>query len=371
MSMRRAVQITLGLGRTVGGGEYTALVCAQVLKETGYILALITKRLFNPDIYYKSFGVKAPFDEIAIFKYPKLPKIAKLYHYLFYPLATPNIKAKLYFNTSADSHPFVFPLYALTNQVPIVYYVTAVPLTPPWYIKDHQESNNSHYTFLFRFLAKNYWKKLNTLFLACSKYVANIVEDATGIKPYILYTPVDIRNYLWKKEKKDDYAVVMGRLVPSKKYEDAILACKEAGKRLIMLLATQDQDYHKKIMELIRKLNMGEHVKILLNQPIDVRAEILKRAKIFIQCRTEAGAKAVREAMAAGCIPIVPREGGQSEYVPQEYTYTSFGELVEKIMFADKASVHEREYMVEQAKQYDTEVFKRRLKDYLISNGLA
>ena len=369
--MKKAVQITLGLGRGIGGGEYTALICALTLKEVGYNLALITKRIFNLDTYFKSFGVRAPFNEIYIFKYPKLPKIAKLYHHLFYPIVTPSLKAKLYFNTSADSHPFVFPLYALTDQVPIIFYVTAVPLTPPWYIKNRQKSNNSIYTSLFRLFAKTYWNKLNAFFIACSRYVAKIMEDAIGIRPYILYTPVDIKNYLWKNEKKEDYVVVMGRLVPSKRYEDAIQACKYVGKKLVMLLATQDQDYFHKILELINKLNMEEHVKILLNQPLNIRAEILKRAKIFIQCRTEAGAKAVREAMAAGCIPIVPIEGGQSEYVPQEYTFTNFNEMVEKIRLADNASTHDREYMVQQAKQYDTEVFMEKLKEFLTSHNLA
>jgi len=371
MKNKRALQITLGLGRTVGGGEYTALIIAELLKELGFNVTLLCKRMPNSRKYLEAFGVEFPFDEIAIFRYPKLPKIFRLYHYLIYPLSTPNIYADLYFNTSADSHPFVFPISAILDYKPIVYYVTALPLTPPWHIRDSIKESGigarELYRSIFSLLAEIYWKKLNAFFIACSKYVAKIMNECLGVSPEILYTPVDVEKYLWRNEEKEDYAVVMGRLDPSKRYEDAILACKKAGVKLVMLLAMQNKQYYRQILKLIKQHDLDDKVQIILNAPIEVRSRILRKAKVFIHCRIEAGAKAVREAMAAGCIPIVPAEGGQSEFVPKEFTYLNIDELPQKIREAMTAGPRLRRYIVEESKKHDKQFFKRKLKEILFS----
>lgn len=371
-----AVQITLGLGKTVGGGEYTALIVNECLNELGYKVKLICKQ--HPDLskYKIAFDIeRLGFDDVKIFKYPKLPKIFKLYHYLIYPIITPKIPANLYFNTSADSHPFVIPLNAIIHKLPVIYYVTAIPLTPPYFTKKMKKEvykNNivtnvlkTCYYDLFRKISKKLWSNIVAHFIACSNFVAGQVDEALGVQSKILYTPVDIGPYEWKGESKENYAVVMGRTVPSKNYEVAISACKEANVKLMMLLAIQDQKYYNKIVSFIKKEEMEQNVKILINAPLKERAEILKRAKVFIHCRVEAGAKAVREAMAAGCVPVVPHIGGQSEFVPREYTYSNQEELPQKILYAMNVSTAERQELVNMSKKHDKTEFKAKLKQII------
>jgi hypothetical protein len=42
---------------------------------------------------------------------------------------------------------------------------------------------------------------------------------------------------------------------------------------------------------------------------------------------------AVLEAMAAGLIPVVPNEGGLTEFVPQEYQFNTIEQAAEIIMY--------------------------------------
>jgi len=358
----------------MGGGEYTALMVAEALRDAGFKTFLLCKKVPRLKKYLEAFDVEVPFEGFYLFKYPRLPRLAKLFHYLLYPVSTPNVKVDLYFNTSADSHPFAIPLHAIIHYKPVVYYVTALPLTPPWLInnKDEQYLTIARKTYwsYFRKSAKNIWSRVNGIFIACSRFVAKQLKEAIGKDPQILYTPVDVSKYIWRGEKKRDVAIVMGRTVPSKRYEEAILACMKAGVRLIMLLAIHDKAYYQKLLKLVRELNLQEKVKIITNAPVSVRSALLRRAKVFIHCRVEAGAKAVREAMAAGCIPIVPALGGQAEYVPKEYHFSSFDELSEKIKTALNEPMDIRKALINEVMEHDSRVFKRRLTSLLEECGV-
>jgi glycosyltransferase involved in cell wall biosynthesis len=375
---KKAVQITLGLGRTIGGGEYTAIIVAEFLKEVGFEVTLVAKRIPDPHKYLNAFKTAFPFDKVAVFKYPRLPKVFRLYHGLLYPIGTPNIDADLYFNTSADSHPFVLPLSAILNHKPIIYYVTALPLTFPWFIRDVNVFRSQKdiakwknlYHYFFKLICKRYWKGINSFFIACSRYIAEIIKENLGAKPSILYTPVDVKEYLWRGESKDDYAVAMGRLVPSKRYENAIIACKKAGVKLVILAAMQDESYYKYLLDIVKREGMEDRVSIILNAPLETRSNILRKAKVFIHCRIEAGAKAVREAIAAGCIPVVPQEGGQSEFVPKEFTYSTIEEMPQKILEALSAPESLRWQLIEEVKKHDKTNFKLNLRKILEDYGL-
>jgi hypothetical protein len=61
----------------------------------------------------------------------------------------------------------------------------------------------------------------------------------------------------------------------------------------------------------------------------------------------------------------VPHIGGQSEFVPREYTYSNQEELPQKILYAMNVSTAERQEFVNMSKKYDKTEFKAKLKQII------
>jgi glycogen synthase len=63
------------------------------------------------------------------------------------------------------------------------------------------------------------------------------------------------------------------------------------------------------------------------------------------------------EAMSAGLIPVVPNVGGHTEFVPLKYQFRTFGEGVEAVSSALKASDSERVLISDSVKRYSIDSF--------------
>jgi len=210
----------------------------------------------------------------------------------------------------------------------------------------------------------------NGLFIAICGYTARKVEDACGMRPELLYGAIEAQVYRWHGEEKEEFMVASGRLVPYKRFELAIKAAKRLGRKLIILGAVRDREYYEALLRMIRAEGVEELVKILTNLPIEERADILKRAKVFLHCSVEGFGKAVAESMAAGCIPVVPREGGQSEYTPREFQYSSFEEMLQRIEEAFTAPATLSRELSEKAMEFDKPQYKSKFIELLREKGL-
>jgi hypothetical protein len=61
--------------------------------------------------------------------------------------------------------------------------------------------------------------------------------------------------------------------------------------------------------------------------------------------------------MSAGLIPVVPSIGGHTEFVPLKYQFRTFGEGVEAVSSALKASNPERMLISDSVRRYSTQNF--------------
>ncbi|MCD6312260.1 MAG: glycosyltransferase family 4 protein [Thaumarchaeota archaeon] len=366
----------LGLGEGVGGGQHEALAIAEALKEYGFRITLVCGS--KPDFkrLERELGVN-PLSDNYLPINRILPKDADFLRPLLYPICIPMARSDIYVNLDAGSKPFLIPLSILVDeQSSIVYHFINAEVGRFW--RASLEARRRR-----RLAGRVYWNllaealkwivkrvKRRGLFTAVCRFTAENVERILGVRPKVLYGPIEWQVYRWRGERKEDFMVSVARITPYKNLEEAIYAAKILNKRLVIFGAVRDKPYYKKLLELIRRERLEDRVKIIIGSSIGDRAAVLKRAKVFLHCSVEGFGKSIAEAMAAGCIPLVPRLGGQSEYTPKRFHYSSFEEMLQKIEEAFNAPLSISYDLSKIAMKFDRQLFKTRFIKLLEESGL-
>ncbi|MEM2351676.1 MAG: glycosyltransferase, partial [Thermoproteota archaeon] len=178
---------------------------------------------------------------------------------------------------------------------------------------------------------KLYKKVKESTVISSSTYSRYMLLRRLGLDSRVIYPPVDVEHFKWNGEEKRNIAVMAGRISREKKYEQVIMSLDKMNIDMLIILGlSQDNEYLTYLKGLAMQLDVP--LEILLDLPREKYIHILRMAKIYIHaCTNEAFGITVPEAMAAGCIPIVPNTGGPAEIVPRELQYGGFDELVEKV----------------------------------------
>jgi len=317
-----------------GGGEFVALVITNTLAKNGYQTELFVSNRVQQSQIQKMFG-------------EKINPSAK-------------IRVKPAFTNpggSLDLFPTVFRSLAFSTKCDILidtYSNCVFPWTDVCYI---------HYPFLnpysyrknFPYLKSRnprhiigppyliYGKKLenyeNKLIIANSKYSANAMKEFVNVNVEVMYPPVPSFMFnqpseLLTDQNREDLVVTVSRFAPEKELEKIPYIAKRTKSNLKFTLIglLHDRRVYESILENIKRLGLNGRIEVIANASKKEVDNILRRAKIYLH--TMAGEHfgiSIVEAMAVGCIPIVPRLGGMIEYVPSIYAYETIEEAAEKI----------------------------------------
>jgi glycosyltransferase involved in cell wall biosynthesis len=135
----------------------------------------------------------------------------------------------------------------------------------------------------------------------------------------VVYPPVnsDITPKPWSK--KQDQAIILGRIEPGKRIEEAIEIVEQSRLNLKIVGKSQDTQYIRRL-----KSRYTNNVEIREDLPWqDVRAEI-RNSKIGLNTtgKTENFGISVVEYMKGNCLPLVRGGSGPEEIVPgQKHVY--------------------------------------------------
>jgi len=212
---------------------------------------------------------------------------------------------------------------------------------------------------------------------ANSLFTAYLTEKALGIRPKVLYPPIDwelIRRYATHKEP---VVSMLARFSSSKGQEFVIRAFSKALSicnselELVLMGAAEDLtslSYVKRLMSLSRELGVGRRVRFLVNPSIDTVYRVLGRSTAFIHVRPyEPFGIVVAEAMAAGAVPIVHRSGGPWIDIVQIGKYgVGFVDEEEAALGICRSVELARELggrVVERAREFSYEVFRERIRN--------
>jgi glycosyltransferase involved in cell wall biosynthesis len=185
----------------------------------------------------------------------------------------------------------------------------------------------------------------NTTVITNSEYSRKAIFEAYGIKDAIVLSPpVDVDKFRDsffssynlsssvnndEEDERQDFIMVVSRIEPAKKIENAITLAKllkdkaiVKGMRIVGSLEPYYNDYYTLIKKKIREFDLENFITLEINVNLDKMLSLMKKSKVYFHPRPdEHFGISIVEAMSAGLVPIVSDEGGQTEFVPLKYQY--------------------------------------------------
>ena len=213
------------------------------------------------------------------------------------------------------------------------------------------------------------------LMLTNSRFMQTLLKQRRGYEALVVYPPVDIERFLQNPDgDRENIVVSVSRIRRGKQLESAIRVARmvEEGEFIILGLADQaSKDSLESLMKTIRDMGLEDRVKLLINQPFMRFRSALSRAKVYLHTQPmEAFGISVVEAMASGCVPVVPRLGGPWRDILElrngyyGFGYSSVEEASGRISMLLKDEEERREISMRarlRAEDFDAPIFEDRI----------
>ena len=251
----------------------------------------------------------------------KIPRVEHLYRGLLplMPLAIESMDVRDYDVVLSVSHAVAHGVKTTKEQAHISYVCT--PMRYAWHLQDdylHLHHLNKPIIVAAARVTLGLLRRWDRAaaaradhLLAISQWTAERIKQAWERGAKVIYPPVDVDRFNHAK-KKDDFYLLVSRLVPYKMTAEIIRAFNQLKLPLIIVGDGPEMPRLKKLAD--------ENIKLLGHQPDSVVADLMKRAKAFVYMAVEDFGIAMVEAQAAGCPVIAYARGGAVEIVQEGET---------------------------------------------------
>jgi glycosyltransferase involved in cell wall biosynthesis len=197
-------------------------------------------------------------------------------------------------------------------------------------------------------------------YIANSRIVAQRIKKIYGREAHVIPPPIDVNRFHMSNEI-DDYYLVLSRLMPYKRIDLAVEACKRMNRRLIVIGDGPDRARLEKLAD--------DRIEFLGRQPDKIVNYYAARCRALLFPGEEDFGMAPLEANAAGRPVIAYRGGGAIETVDEDVTGVFFdqpdsrslAEAIEKF-----ESLRWNQYTLRRhAEKFDRTVFAFRVLQFL------
>lgn len=215
--------------------------------------------------------------------------------------------------------------------------------------------------FFMRIWDKNNNKRID-YFIANSQEIQKRVKNTYNRDSIVINPPV--RCKLFNISETDgDYYFVVSRLVPYKRYDLAVQACRELGKKLVIIGDGTEREKLEKIAD-------GDaNITFLGRQPDDVVRKYMSECKALLFPGLEDFGIVPVEAQACGRPVIAYGKGGVLDTVVDGVTGVYFGEqtveALKNAIIKFENMTFNKEKIREHALEFDEEIFQKKIKDFI------
>ncbi|MEM1772556.1 MAG: glycosyltransferase family 4 protein [Desulfurococcaceae archaeon] len=296
-----------------GGGERVSLEMASVLRERGFSVTFVTSsedalrkcaEMFQLPGNYEVIEVKSFLEGILritgrFIRYRRLLLISKAYE----KLLSSNTDG-LIIDSGID--------IPLATDISYIHYPAGLSTT---------KSSSLHWR-LYNWLVTRKVRSIMgdpKLVLTNSSWTAKLIRETYGLSAEILYPPVDVDYYAYDGGVKEKIIVTVSRIIPEKNLHLLPrVASKLPDYEWYLVGSTGrtklEKHFSGKLLIAIeneKKKNQASNFYVLTDVPRGELRELLQRAMFYVHpLFPEHFGIAVVEAMSAGAVPIVYRDGG-------------------------------------------------------------
>jgi len=153
------------------------------------------------------------------------------------------------------------------------------------------------------------------LLITNSYFLREIVLRWLGRDSIVIHPPVDTNKFMVPEEEpRINMVITISRIHPGKSLNVVLETAKHIDGARFLIVGSGSGRLKEALNDLngaIKKMNLNNKVSVLVNEPSSKLLESLSRAKVLLHTQpSEAFGMVVVEAMAAGCVPVVPNDGG-------------------------------------------------------------
>jgi glycosyltransferase involved in cell wall biosynthesis len=199
------------------------------------------------------------------------------------------------------------------------------------------------------------------VFVANSKFIQGRIKRYYHRDSTVIYPPIFTSMYSKKRAPTDDYYLIVGRQVASKRLDLAVDAFNKLGLPLKVAGVGEELDRQRP--------RAKANIEFLGHVNDEERDMLFSGAKAFIFPPEEDFGMVPLEAMAAGTPVIAFNGGGAPEYVSDGLTGILFDQqtpesLIEAVMRFQEISFDDAKIRG-RAEEFDTAIFRRRMANFV------
>jgi glycosyltransferase involved in cell wall biosynthesis len=261
--------------------------------------------------------------DIRTSRLQKLPSVDRLFRHYFmlYPFAVENFDLSAYDLIFSSSSGYAKGVRRRRNAIHVCYCHT--PMRWVWRYDDYVAREGfggaarAALPYLLWGLRK--WdlraSRQPNYYIANSQLVARRIKKIYGREAFVIPPPIDVQRFKMSDEV-DDYYLVLSRLMPYKRIDVAIEACKRMNRRLIIIGDGPDRARLEKIAD--------DRIEFMGRQPDEVVNYFASRCQALLFPGEEDFGMVPLEVNAAGRPVIAYRSGGALETVVENVTGVFF-----------------------------------------------
>jgi glycosyltransferase involved in cell wall biosynthesis len=200
-------------------------------------------------------------------------------------------------------------------------------------------------------------------FIANSATAARRIEKIYGRKAEVIYPPVRTECFDWRK-KREDYYLVVSRLVPYKRVDLIVKAFQQMPEKKLIVIGEGPE--LSKI-----KAKAGKNTEFLGYQKDEIVKDFLEKARAFIFAAEEDFGIAPVEALASGTPVIAYGKGGVTESVKEGisglfFEAQSCESLIRVLnLFEKTRDSFDPERIQRQAERFSAARFREKFQDFV------